>query len=123
MKMTRTNIKMFRMNFSNAVKDLEKLHGVQIDLGNITFNDTSLRSKIEVTNIDSTLDNVEQAKFESQCSRYGFKEDDYNRTVNIGRKSYKLVGFKPANTKYPCIVENQNGRYKMSKFQVSRNLI
>lgn len=123
MKMNQANMKIFRLNFKNAVKDIEKLHGISIDLGNITFFENTLRTKLEVTNIDSTLDNIEQAKFASRCTRYGFTENDYNRTVNIGRNSYKLVGFKPANRKYPCIVENHKGRYKMTKLQVSNNLI
>lgn len=123
MKMNQANMKIFRLNFKNAVKDIEKLHGISIDLGNITFFENTLRTKLEVTNIDSTLDNIEQAKFASQCTRYGFTENDYNRTVTIGRSSYKLVGFKPVNRKYPCIVENHKGRYKMTKLQVSNNLI
>lgn len=123
MKMTRTNIKIFRLNFANAVKSIEKLHGIKIDLGNITFNDSSLRSKIEVTNIDSSLNNVEQAQFESQCKRFGFNKSDYNKKVRMSNGLYSFVGFKPSNTKYPCIVENGRGKYKMTKLQVSNNLV
>jgi len=123
MKITRTNLKHFRMNFKNAIKDFEKANGVVIELGNIKFGSDSFSAKMEVINFDDETEDVEQVKFDKDCGRYGFDGDDYNKKLSNGRKTYNFVGFKPQNTKYPCIVENHNGRYKMTVSQVKRMLI
>ena len=123
MKMTRQNLKMFRMNFENLVKDFEKRNGVKLELGNIRFSDNQFTTKLTVTNIGDTSSSLEEIKFAELCTKYGFSKSDYNRTVKVNGRKYKLIGFKPRATRYPCIVENHNGKYKMGTFVVKNGLV
>jgi len=124
MKITRTNLKDFRNDFKTALADLEKTYGVNIDLGNIKFTDNSFHSKMSVINVGGAVgEDVEKLKFENDCKRYGFKGTDFNKTLISNGTSFKLIGLKPANTKYPCIVENYKGKYKMSVRAVKRSLL
>jgi len=123
MKMTRTNIKMFRLNFKNAIKDFEMDNGISIDIGSIKFSDTAFHCKMDVVSVDGDVEDAEQVKFENNCTRYGFKNGDYQKSFRSDGKSFKFIGFKPQNTKYPCIVEGVRGRYKMSVSQVKRGLL
>jgi len=126
MRITRMEIKRFRNNFKVAVKDLEKDFGVTIDLGNIKFSNSEFSGKLNVLNIGENKENIDsdQLKFEAYCLQFGFKKSDYNLNVSINRGVYKLIGFKPNNRKYPCIVEGpQGGKYKVSVNQVKDNLL
>ena len=49
MKLDRKGLQQFREDFDSAVKKMEKKYGMSIDLGNIRFNGTELRSKLTAT--------------------------------------------------------------------------
>lgn len=126
MKITRMELKRFRNNFKVAVKDLEKDFGVTIDLGSIKFSNSEFSGKLNVLNVGENKENLdsEQLKFEAYCSQFGFKKSDYKCKVSLSRSSYTLIGFKPSNRKYPCIVEGpQGGKYKVTVNQVKDNLL
>jgi hypothetical protein len=123
MKMTRLNLQGFRNSFQNQLKDLEQHYGVKVELGNISFRDNQFTTKMTVTNVGDASTSLAEVKFGNLCSKYGFQKSDYNRTVMVNGKKYKLVGFKPRATRYPCIVENVKGQYKMGAFMVKNGLV
>ena len=123
MNITKSSLKTFRTKFAKAVEDLETELGIKIELGNIRANGSSFRSKIEVNNMGIFVDSIEQQKFENECTKFGFKKSDYKRTVSLNGKTYKFIGFKPRSTKYPVIVENFKGQYKLSVSMAKRNLV
>ena len=49
MKLDRKGLQQFREDFDSAVKKMEKKYGMSIDLGNIRFDGTELRSKLTAT--------------------------------------------------------------------------
>ena len=111
------------MNFENLVKDFEKRNGVKMELGNISFTGNKFTTKLTVINFDDTLTSLEEVKFGEFCSKYGFTKSDYNRNVIVNGKKFKLVGFKPRATRYPCLVENDRGQYKMGTYMVKNGLV
>ena len=49
MKLDRKGLQQFREDFDSTIKKMEKKYGMSIDLGNIRFNGTELRSKLTAT--------------------------------------------------------------------------
>ena len=49
MKLDKQGLQQFREDFDKAVEKLEKKYGMSIDLGNIRFDGTELRSKLTAT--------------------------------------------------------------------------
>jgi hypothetical protein len=49
MELDRKGLQQFREDFDKAVEKLEKKYGMSIELGNIRFNGTELRSKLTAT--------------------------------------------------------------------------
>ena len=49
MELDRKGLQQFREDFDKAVEKMEKKYGMSIDLGNIRFNGTELRSKLTAT--------------------------------------------------------------------------
>ncbi len=47
MSFTKATMKSFRSDFAHAVADLERQYDVQLNLGNIRFDATSFRTKLE----------------------------------------------------------------------------
>lgn len=123
MNINRRNLNAFRNSFENSVKDLEEHYGVKLELGRITFTNHQFSGKLTVINVDDPSTNLEEVKFGNLCTKYGFTKSDYNRTVMVNGKKFKLIGFKPRATRYPCLVENDKGQYKMGTYMVKNGLI
>ena len=49
MKLDRKGLQQFREDFDSTIKKMEKKYGMSIDLGNIRFDGTELRSKLTAT--------------------------------------------------------------------------
>jgi replication initiation and membrane attachment protein DnaB len=110
MKMTTENLKKFREEFANTVKNLEKEFGVSIKIGNISFDSDSFKSKLEVKNIitESGI-SVEQKNFEQFCELYRLKKDSFGKEFTNGSTNYKIVGLDLNKRKYPiCLINTQN---------------
>jgi len=52
---TRTMCQSFRSDFSKAVQDLEKKYGVKIGLGNISYDESEIRTKMTVVLASKTV--------------------------------------------------------------------
>lgn len=99
----------FRKDFKEAVKQLEQQYGVEIKLGNISYNTNNFHGKMEVFEI-SDGKNAEQLQFEKLCSLYGYKPSDYGREFVSQGDRFKLVGFKPQAQKFPYIGLRSDGK-------------
>jgi len=117
----------FRKELEEATKGLQEKHGIILDFGAMTYNDTQFTFKTTAT-IGESKEDVEKVQFESDKGRM-FELIKLN--INYGDElflqglRYKLVGLKPRASKMPIVVEQKaNGkRYKISMSTLKRNLI
>ena len=112
MEINKVTLRSFREEFKSAMADLEKKHGVSINMGTISYDANEFRTKVTVNNVgdvDNAGGNVEKATFQLNAHRYGFKASDYNKEVQIYGSTYYLVGFKLNARKNVCIIKNAKG--------------
>jgi hypothetical protein len=121
MEFTSGSIKTFRAEFRDAVAELEKKHGISINIGNIKYNPTKFTTKLEVIaskpDEDGNVVTGEQANFNANCAHVGLSPQHYKATFTHRRSDYILVGVKPRNRKYPIIAQDViSGRnYKLTR--------
>ena len=100
----------FRQDFKKAMETLEKQYGFIIDLGSITYSDTSFYGKLEVHEGDSR-DDLNEQEFKAHCKMYGLDYDDYDRRFTYGGKDYIIIGIRPSKRKYPISCQQvQDGK-------------
>lgn len=109
---SKENIQDVRVEIDKALEVLEKF-GLRARIGNITFNDAQLRTKLT---IDVSSKPIERTPAIDNRTFFGLHKGE---TIRIQGKVLTLEGFKPRNTKYPFIC----GGYKLSREQVQKNLV
>lgn len=97
----------FRKDFAEAVKEIEKKYGFELQLERISYNPdgSSFEGKISAIRVKDGKSG-EQVKFEEDAPRYGFKPEDYKKEYIVDGKKYLLVGFNPKARRNKYIIED-----------------
>jgi len=122
----RENLKLMREEINQALAAITEKYGVTTEIGNIRYSTNSFHTKLTVTvgAVNGQPTDKPNLDFTTHCFIYGMVPSDLGKTF-IGNQgvSYKLVGLKPNNHKYPFIGERQDGkRFKFAADAVRRGL-
>ncbi len=101
------DFKAFSKDVEKALAPLAKKYGLDIKPGSISYGNCNFTMKLQATRTDMDVQMIEFG----QNVRYmpGFTADDYLISVNIEKKSYILIGFKPGN-KYSVLLKRDDGK-------------
>lgn len=98
-----------------ALASVEDKHKILFDLGNCSFDAQKFTLKLSSFIQEDGVEDAAYAEFLLLAHFYGFKKEDYGKTFIMNEKSYKIVGLKKSNRKYPVILDCSDGKsYKMS---------
>ena len=106
MDITSANIKNFRNDLKNSVKELERKYGIAISLGNISYNESEFSGKLTIKNSSGNKKKDLKKEFELYCFKFGLKKHDYLRTVTLMNKKYIIIGVHPKARKNGIIIED-----------------
>ncbi len=112
---TKVNISELRRDMEDALLKVADTHGISINIGRITYSShecrgsfTSTCKKDENGNI---IPPIEKAYMDIQSKGMMNLGD----TFESGGSTFTIAGWKPNNTKYPLIANNEMGRaYKFA---------
>lgn len=117
-KFDKTNLSTFRQKFDKMLSDFHQETGVALKIGNIRYDENSFRTTLQgfVQSVSGDGPTPDKIEWDRVCVRYGLKPEHFGETIDLGfGRSYKLVGIKSRNRKYPIIGEKDNGqRYKLT---------
>lgn len=115
--------KEFRNELEVFNKTLSEKHGIILDIGAMTYNNTEFTFKTSAK-IGGSIEEVEKREFNRYCRNYGFAPSDYGHKIVVGKFDHTFIGFKPRATKMVCLIrQNSNGKiYKVSIQTIERNL-
>lgn len=113
-----------RQRFEMRLKEVADELGLKVEFNGGKFTDTTYEPKIKVS-VLHTPDGKDaaQAEFEKLALIYGARPEDYGRTFNHGRDTYKLIGFQPSRRRFPIRAKNlTNGTEQLFTTQVLKTL-
>ena len=100
----------FRIDFNNAMKELEEKYKISIELGKISYDDAKFTAKITANVIGEEAKEKEREEFEQYARLYGFNSDDYGKEIVIQGKRFRFIGFNHRCPKNICkIIEIATG--------------
>lgn len=114
--LNKSNIKDVRQKIQTILDEAGEELGLQIKMGNISYDALSLRSKLEVKVLNgANADDLEKREFEKSCVICGLKPEDYNKEIKYMGQSYLIVGIATRSRRYPIIVKSKNSdkQYKL----------
>ena len=120
MALTRNEIKQFREDFKNAVKDLEQQYNLDIKLGNIRFGKFEFYTKLTCTKTTEkakqTVMETLKNEFRMWAETYGVNPDLFGKSYTQNGKIYTVAGINNRARKYPVLLNCSDGKtYKSDK--------
>ncbi len=107
---TKDELKMFRKDFSEAVKGLEKKYGVKLELHNISYTDIEFHTKLSATKVgESGEKQVDTSDFSWMKELLGFKGNLGDSYTQRG-VTYTIYNLDPKKPKYAVLLKGSDGK-------------
>jgi len=106
--MNKATAQKFRTAFQSAVKGLEEQFNCTLEIGNITFGDTGLHTKLTLTENGENGEKVSVSAndFKRFAFSYGLQEGDLGKKFVSNGEVFEITGCKPKSNKYPILGKN-----------------
>ena len=121
--MTRDKALSITNQIKELLKNLSETENLKIDVGNISFSSTQVNLKISLQELDNPKIDTQNTLL---SKRYGFTQNMVGMEFTSGLTSgtFRIVGFKPQNRKYPILAErlSDGASYKFPPSHVLKYL-
>ena len=124
MEMNKVELKKFRSEFEKSVAKLEKEFGVEIGMGNMSFDEQKFTTKLTVTNKRTSAQKKSDGKksFEVLAPMVGLEKSHYGKTFKQGSKVFTVSGINMKKRKN--VVElTYNGTVYMGSVETVLNYL
>ena len=103
-------------NLVALVEAYAKKHGMELTNAKCKFNSHKCDFTLSLAIPESAESaNQERVEFEALAGLFGLTDADFLRPFSLNGREFKLIGFKPNNTKYPIIgIDENSRRYKFA---------
>lgn len=107
----KSELNLFRKDFAEAVKGLEKKYGVKLELHSISYSDIEFHTKLTATKVgESGEKEVDTSAFGWMKELLGFKGnlgDSYTDRRGI---TYTVYNLDPKKPKYAVLLKGSDGK-------------
>lgn len=107
----KTELNLFRKDFAEAVKELEKKYGVKLELHSISYSDIEFHTKLTATKVGENGEKqVDTSAFSWMKELLGFKGnlgDSYTDRKGI---TYTVYNLDPKKPKYAVLLRGSDGK-------------
>ena len=119
-KFTKPVLKALRVDMGEAIQAVADKYGIDIKGGNWSFTNDTVSMKFE-GRVEGGM-SAEMLAIEMYSEMETGTEIKYGDELDFGARigNAKVVGYKTRSRKYPFIIENNNGRYKIGVDTVKR---
>lgn len=118
---TPASLKLLREEIDAALAAITKKHGVSMSIGKISFSAQQCSTTLSMVAACNTgeAQNPEKVNWDKYAELFGLSKDDFGKTFQDGGKTYKVDGVAPRSTRFPIIVEREDGqRFKFPESRV-----
>ena len=124
MEMTKSNLRTFRTDLAEAVKELESVYEIKIELGSISYNESSFKTRLTVTNIGNNGIPESNAKdFPLYAKMLAVPLDWMNKEfMTRNGEKLRIIGLNPRRPKNAVELEgvNDGKKYRASVAYVNQ---
>lgn len=120
-EINRKNLRQINGDIQSALSEVEKKYGIKIKMGNTRYTNKNYTTKIEV----AVVQNGEvKSKIATDFERYRHREGIPSkfkvgtRIKTMSGEYFIIEGYKSRAKKYPIVMSNKDGRFKMSVNQL-----
>lgn len=121
----KTEFDLFRKDFAEAVKGLEKKYGVKLELHSISYSDIEFHTKLTATKVGETGEKeIDTSAFSWMKELLGFKGNLGDSYTDRRGVTYIVYNLDPKKPKYAVLLKGSDGKnYKAPVATVNMLLV
>ena len=110
-RFTKGNLKVIRVAIDTALREVEEAHGIKLNMGNISFDETTFRTKLEasVINERGIVQDRERTDFTQYATMYDLNPEWLDKEIVLGDDTFTVTGLNTKASKNVVRIEKGNG--------------
>ena len=111
-RFTKGNLKVIRVAIDTALREVEEAHGIKLNMGNISFDETTFRTKLEasVINERGIVQDRERTDFTQYATMYDLNPEWLDKEIVFGDDTFTVTGLNTKASKNVVRIEKANGK-------------
>ena len=111
-RFTKGNLKVIRVAIDTALREVEEAHGIKLNMGNISFDETTFRTKLEasIVNEKGIVEDRQRTDFTKYATMYDLNPEWLDKEIVLGDDTFTVTGLNTKASKNVVRIEKDNGQ-------------
>ena len=111
-RFTKGNLKVIRVAIDTALREVEEAHGIKLNMGNISFDETTFRTKLEasIVNEKGIVEDRQRTDFTQYATMYDLNPEWLDKEIVLGDDTFTVTGLNTKASKNVVRIEKANGK-------------
>ena len=108
---TKAGLKTIRASLNKAFREVEEAHGIKLNMGNISFDETTFRTKLEasIVNEKGIVEDRQRTDFTKYATMYDLNPEWLDKEIVLGDDTFTVTGLNTKASKNVVRIEKGNG--------------
>ena len=109
---TKSTIEVRRVEINTALREVEEAHGIKLNMGNISFDATMFRTKLEasIVNEKGIVEDRQRRDFTQYATMYDLNPEWLDKEIVLGDDTFTVTGLNTKASKNVVRIEKDNGQ-------------
>ena len=108
---TKAGLKTIRASLNKAFREVEEAHGIKLNIGNISYEDTTFRTtlKASIVNEKGIVEDRQRTDFTKYATMYDLNPEWLDKEIVLGDDTFTVTGLNTKASKNVVRIEKGNG--------------
>ena len=108
---TKSGLKTIRASLNKAFREVEEAHGIKLNIGNISFDDTTFRTKLEasIVNEKGIVEDRERTDFTKYATMFDLNPEWLDKEIVLNGRTFTITGLNTKASKNNIRIQAENG--------------
>tara|TARA_R110001599_G_scaffold69043_1_gene194459 strand:+ start:49 stop:495 length:447 start_codon:yes stop_codon:yes gene_type:complete len=108
---TKAGLKTIRASLNKAFREVEEAHGIKLNIGNISYEDTTFRTtlKASIVNEDGTVEDEQRKDFKKFATMFDLNPEWLDKEIVLNGRTFTITGLNRKASKNNIRIQAENG--------------
>ena len=108
---TKAGLKTIRASLDKAFREVEEAHGIKLNIGNISYEDTTFRTtlKASIVNEDGTVEDEQRKDFKKFATMFDINPEWLDKEIVLNGRTFTITGLNRKASKNNIRIQAENG--------------
>ena len=108
---TKAGLKTIRASLDKAFREVEEAHGIKLNIGNISYEDTTFRTtlKASIVNERGIVEDRERTDFTKYATMFDLNPERLDKEIVLNGRTFTITGLNTKASKNNIRIQAENG--------------